>query len=113
MQPSLPSTLLRRQRNLSEAQELVASWRASGQNKAAWCQSQDIPILTLKSCLAQIQRAKPVVASPGQSGFMEVHPSREVALGELRIELGGGVQLLGLDLAGVVAVLRGLRESSR
>jgi len=47
------------------------------------------------------------------SGFIEVHPPAMDAVGEVRIELGGGAQILGLDLAGVVAVVRGLRESSR
>ena len=46
------------------------------------------------------------------SGFIAMHPPALVAVGEVRIELGDGVQILGLDLAGVVAVLRGLREGS-
>jgi hypothetical protein len=46
-------------------------------------------------------------------GFIAVHPPALVAVGEVRIELGDGVQILGLDVAGVVAVLRGLRAGSR
>jgi len=49
------------------------------------------------------------------SGFIAVHPPAEVVVtaGEVRIDVGGGVHILGLDVAGVVAVLRGLRESWR
>ena len=44
-----------------------------------------------------------------------MHPPLEVVVpsSEVRIDVGGGVHILGLDVAGVVAVLHGLRESSR
>jgi hypothetical protein len=35
-----------------------------------------------------------------------------VPVREVRIELGGGAQICGLDLDGVIAVLRGLRAGS-
>jgi hypothetical protein len=47
------------------------------------------------------------------SGFIAVCPPRQVmpsVAGELRIDLGGGMQLLGLHLDDVAQVLRALRE---
>ena len=53
-------------------------------------------------------------------GFIAVHPPVEVEVpvavvpaGEVRIELGGGVQICGMNVEDVIAVLRGLRASSR
>ena len=111
-----PITSPRRRRSLDEAYELAAAWRASGKNQAAWCRSQGIAKWTLKSCLARVNRPESAVSQPRSvgavSGFIAVHPPVVVAVGEVRIELGDGVQIFGLDLAGVVAVLRGLREGS-
>jgi hypothetical protein len=120
MQSSSTNVSLRRQRSLSEARDLVAAWRASGASKAAWCRSQGIEKWTLKSSLARVQRAE---SGPSRSrsglalpGFIAVHPPVEmevVPVREVRIELGGGAQICGLDVDGVIAVLRGLREVSR
>lgn len=110
-------TSLRRRRSMSEAQELAAAWRASGENQAAWCRSQGIAKWTLKACLARVGRPVSAVSRPrsvgGVSGFIAVHAPAVVPVGVVRIELGDGVQILGLDLAGVVAVVRGLRSGSR
>ena len=112
-------TFSRRRRSLDEAHELAAAWRASGENQAAWCRARGIAKWTLKSCLARVKlpdsglsRPRSVGAVPG---FMAVHPPMEVVVpsSAVRIDVGGGVHILGLDVAGVVAVLRGLRESSR
>jgi hypothetical protein len=120
MQSSSTNVSLRRQRSLSEARDLVAAWRASGASKAAWCRSQGIEKWTLKSSLARVQRAE---SGPSRSrsglalpGFIAVNPPVEmevVPVREVRIELGGGAQICGLDVDGVIAVLRGLREVSR
>ena len=116
---SSPITSPRRRRSLDEAHELAAAWRASGENQMTWCRARGIAKWTLKSCLARVKlpesglsRPRSVEAVPG---FIAVHPPVEVVVpsSEVRIDVGGGVQILGLDVAGVVAVLRGLRESSR
>jgi hypothetical protein len=80
--------------------------------KEAWCRSQGILRSTLNSCLVRVQRAEAALASPVASGFIAVHPPRSAApvSGELRLALGGEVQVHGLDLAGVIMVLRALRE---
>ena len=114
---SSPITSQRRRRSLDEAHELAAAWRASGESQASWCRSQGIAKWTLKSCLARVKLPGSDLNRPravrAVSGFIAVHPPVMVAVGEMRIDLGGGAQILGLDLAGVVAVLRGLREGSR
>ena len=94
-------------RSLSEARDLVAAWRASTQSRLAWCRAQGIRITTLQSYVSRIRRADREVGVPG---FIEVRPPAMAASGEVRIELGGGMQVLGLDLAQVVQVLRELRE---
>ena len=110
-------TSSRRRRSMSEAHELASAWRASGKNQAAWCRSQGIAKWTLKSCLARVNRPELALCRPRSvgavSGFIAVHPPAVVAAGEVRIELGGGAQIVGLDLAGVVAVMLGLRAGSR
>ena len=114
---SLTITSSRRRRSMSEAHELAAVWRASGKNQAAWCRSQGIAKWTLKSCLFRVNRPVSAVSRPRSvgavAGFIAVHPPEVVAVGEVRIELGGGAQIVGLDLAGVVAVMLGLRAGSR
>ncbi len=109
-----PNKSPRHRRSVSEAHDLVAAWRASGEKKDAWCRSQEIPSTTLYSCLARVERSAAVAVCPTSSGFIALHPPRSVSLAsdELRIELDGGARILGLDLVGVVAVLRGLRERS-
>jgi hypothetical protein len=102
----------RRRRSLDEARDLVAAWRTSGESKAAWCRSQGVLCSTLHSCLARIQQREvtgPFLRSPG---FIAVHPPRpaEPASGELCLEIGSDVRVLGLDLPGLVAVLGALRE---
>lgn len=126
MQASSPSPTIspRSRRTLDEARDQVAAWRASGASKAAWCRSQGIEKWTLKSSLARVQRAETGLSRSRSGvalpGFIAVHPPVEVEVpvaamptGEMRIELGGGAHILGLNVAGVVAVLRGLREVSR
>ena len=88
----------------------MIAWQASDQRKSAWCRSQGIIGTTLESCLVRIRRADAQVRS---SGFIAVHPPRmfvREAVSAVRIELGGGVQILGLTLAEVALVLRDLRE---
>lgn len=101
----------RRRRSLDEARDLVASWRASGETKAAWCRSQDVLCSTLHSCLVRVQQPDVAAPSPVASGFIAILPPRpaESASGDLCLEIGSEVRVLGLDLPGVVAVLRALR----
>ena len=61
----------RRVRTLSEARDLVAAWKASGQNKEAWCRSQGILRSALFSCLYRVEES-----SPSPTGFIEVKPAR-------------------------------------
>ena len=125
MQASSSTNLsLRRRCSLSEARDQVSAWRASGASKAAWCRSHGIEKWTLKSSLARVQRAESGLSRSRSGlalpGFIAVHPPVEVEvpaavvpLGEVRIELGGGAQICGLHVDDVIAVLRGLRASSR
>lgn len=125
MQASSSTNLsLRRRCSLSEARDHVAAWRASGASKAAWCRSHGIEKWTLKSSLARVQRVESGLSRSRSGlalpGFIAVHPPVEVEVsvavvpvGKVRIELGGGAQICGLDVDGVIAVLRGLREVSR
>ena len=106
------NTSPRRHRSLGEATDLVEAWRTSGVSKGVWCRSQGITISTLQSCLKRMCRQASAVEVHAVPGFIVVHPPRTVAAGEVRIELGGGAQILGLDVDGVIAVLRGLRERS-
>jgi hypothetical protein len=101
-----------RRRSLGEARDLVAAWRASGKTKTAWCRSAGIVSKTLHSCVMRVKRSEAAAVRSVASGFIVVHPPRAAALiaGDLRIELGDGTRILGLDLVGVVTVLRGLRE---
>jgi hypothetical protein len=114
---SLPTAKksLRRRRSVSEAEDLAAAWRASGESQTKWRRSHEVLKTTLPSCLDRVQRSESVAVCPSLSGFIAVHPPKAVeeAPCEVRIELGGGAQILGLDVDGVIAVLRGLRESSR
>lgn len=119
MQSSSTNVSLRRQCSLSEASDLVAAWRASGEIKEVWCRSQGIEKLRLKSFMARVQRSEAGLRRSrlglALPGFIAVHPPMEVAVvpvREVRIELGGGAQICELDLDGVIAVLRGLREVS-
>jgi hypothetical protein len=111
---SLPNTGLRRHRSLSEAADLVAAWRASGVSKDAWSRAQGVSISTVYSCLKRVYRQSAPVEDHSGSGFIAVHPPRETVetCTKIRIELEGGAQICGLDLDGVIAVLRGLRETS-
>jgi hypothetical protein len=106
---------VRRRRSLDEARDLVVAWRTSGESKAAWCRSQGVLCSTLHSCLARIQPSEVAVPSPASSGFIAVQPPcpAEPASGELCLEIGSDVRVRGLDLPGLVAVLRALREGSR
>ena len=101
----------RRRRSLNEARDLVAAWRASGEIKAAWCRSQGVLCSTLHSCLVRVQQPAVVASSAAASGFIAVLPPRSVvpASGDLCLEVNSEFRVLGLDLPGVVAVLRALR----
>jgi hypothetical protein len=101
----------RRRRSLDEAHDLAAAWRASGETKAAWCRSQGVLCSTLHSCLVRVQHPAVAAPSPSASGFIAVLPPRpaEPTSGDLCLEIGSEVRVLGLDLPGVVAVLRALR----
>jgi ABC-type protease/lipase transport system fused ATPase/permease subunit len=103
----------RRVRTLNEAHELVAAWKASGQNKEAWCRSQGILRSALLSCLYRVEeRAR----DPAPAGFIEVLPpsaaAAAVASPPLALELGHGMRLVGLDAAGVLTLVRALRAGS-
>jgi hypothetical protein len=106
----VPSSSPRRQRSLSEARALVSAWQASSQSKSSWCRAQGVLETTLQSCLTRVRRADGTGLG---SGFIAVCPPRQVmpsVAGELRIDLGGVMQLLGLHLDDVAQVLRALRE---
>jgi hypothetical protein len=109
--PSAPKSV-RRRRSLDEARDLVAAWRTSGESKAAWCRSQGVLCSTLHSCLVRNERSEVAVPSPGSSGFIAVQPPcpAEPASGELCLEIGSDVRVLGLDLPDLIAVLGALRE---
>lgn len=66
-----PAPPRRRIRTLSEARDLVSAWKASGQNKEAWCRSQGILRSTLQSCMIRIEERGSVPA-----GFIEVKPAQ-------------------------------------
>jgi hypothetical protein len=105
----VPHQFQRRQRSLSEARDLVSRWQESGQGKGAWCRREGITSTTLQSCLLRVRRAE---IGPVVGGFIAVHPPRgsgQVSGIGLQIELGGGVRVVGLEVADVVAVVRGLR----
>lgn len=99
----------RRIRTLSEARDLVAAWKASGQNKEAWCRSQGILRSTLQSCMIRIEErgSEPV-------GFIEVKPAQRnpvatSAPSPVILELGHDLRVIGLDAAGLAALVRALR----
>jgi hypothetical protein len=99
----------RRIRTLSEARELVAAWKASGQNKEAWCRSQGILRSALLSCLYRVEER-----GPSPAGFIELKPAKAKpavpeAPSALVLELGHGLRVVGLDAAGVVALVLALR----
>ena len=102
----------RRIRSIAEARELVAAWKASGQNKEAWCRTQGILRSALLSCLYRVEALD---RPPEKSGFIEVRPAAAPAEhgappSSLVLELGSDLRLLGLDNAGAIAVLRALRQ---
>jgi ABC-type protease/lipase transport system fused ATPase/permease subunit len=104
-----PQPQPRRVRTLSEARELVAAWKASGLNKEAWCRTQGILRSALLSCLYRVEER-----SPTPSGFIEVKAAPVAAIASsapsaLVLELGPGLRVVGLDAAGVVALVRALR----
>lgn len=94
----------RRIRTLSEARELVAAWKASGQNKEAWCRSQGILRSALLSCLYRVE-----ARGPEPAGFIELKPAVPAAPSAVVLELGHGLRVVGLDAAGVVALVLALR----
>jgi hypothetical protein len=94
---------------LSEARDLVAAWKGSGQSKEAWCRSQGILRSALMSCLYRVEAHDPAAV-----GFIEVKPAPLQAVATatqspLILELGHGVRVVGLDAAGVVELVRALR----
>lgn len=93
-----PNTTLRRHRSVGEAADLVATWRVSGVSKGVWCRAQGIKISTIHSCLKRMYRHASALKIHAAPGFVEVHPPRTVAAGVVRIELGGGAQILGPDM---------------
>jgi hypothetical protein len=100
-------------RSLAEARDLVLAWRACGLNKEAWCRSQWILRSALHSCLTRVDQADGVTARPVSSGFLEELPPRSLdasAIEGLRIELGGGRRVVGLELVDVISVLRAMLE---
>ena len=104
-----PAHPRRRIRTLSEARDLVAAWKASGQNKEAWCRSQGVLRSALISCLYRVEERGPTPA-----GFIEVKPAQAKPVAPsvpsaLVLELGYGLRVVGLDAAGVVALVRALR----
>lgn len=107
----------RRVRTLSEARYLVAAWKASGQNKEAWCRSQGILRSALMSCLYRVDNLHAVgTASPG---FIEIRPPTEVAPAPsadaptappIILDLGHGMRVLGMEVAQVVDLVHALRQ---
>jgi len=97
----------RRIRTLAEAGELVATWKASGQTKGAWCQAQGLLRSTLQSCLQRVE------AKDLAPGFIEIRPTSATeehgSGGTLILELGHGMRLVGLDVAQAIALVRGLQ----
>lgn len=114
---STSSTLVpvrRRHRSLDEARELVARWRASGSGKEAWCRAQGILRSTLQSALLRVEPRLEGAndARPGGS-FIAVRcgePEALAATVSVTLDLGGGVRALGLDAAGLAALVRALRS---
>jgi hypothetical protein len=99
-------------RNLQEARELVLAWRSSGMNKESWCRRQGILRSALHSCLTRVDQADGISTTRVTSGFLKVCPPGPLDpfTEGLRIELGSGLRVLGLELGDVVSVLRALRE---
>ena len=106
----------RRVRTFAEARDLVAAWKASGQNKEAWCRSQGILRSALMSCLYRVEARDDAVASPG---FIEIRPPTAVAAApasppppaqSIILELGSGMRVLGMDVAQVADLVRALRQ---
>jgi hypothetical protein len=100
---------VRRVRTLIEAQELVAAWKASGQSKEAWCRSQGILRSALLSCLYRVES---LGAAPARFIELKPAPPAPVAVAppsSLVLDLGHGLRVLGLDAAGLAALVRALR----
>ena len=113
--PSSVATARGRQRSLPEARELVAAWHASGLKIGPWCQQRGVAYSALKSWrerIAHADRAVPV------SGFIAMHPPHQTANAvtsspALIVELGDGLRVHGLDVAGVAALVSALRAGAR
>lgn len=106
----------RRVRTLTEACDLVAAWRASGQNKEAWCRSQGVLRSALMSCLYRVDNMHAgAIASPG---FIEIRPPTSTPspsadsppIPPIVLDLGHGMRVLGMDVAQVVDLVRVLRQ---
>jgi len=98
----------RRHRSAEEAAALVADWQASGQNKEAFCRHRGIVRSTLSSCLLRVTGGGRASAP---AGFVErLPPSDPVGLS---LDVGGGMRLIGLDLASAITLVTALRQVRR
>jgi len=110
---SLPTPTIprRRLRNLTEVQDIISAWRASGQDHATWCQAQGIQPATLHWYLKRVSQAAP-------SGFIAVRPRatpRDTitpSASNLTLELGLGLRVTGFGVTEVMALIRSLSEAS-
>jgi len=104
-----------RRRSLSEARELVAAWQASGEGVARWCRRHGhgharSALKLWRKRIAVADSASPV------SGFIALRrPCQAKGLApeapgaSVVVELGDGIRVLGLDGAGVAALIRAMR----
>jgi hypothetical protein len=116
MKTSSPVAAARgRGRSLSEARELIAAWQASELKIRPWCREQGVAYSALKSWRGRVADAD---RAPPTSGFIAMHPPHQAAPSvptpsALIVELGDGLRVRGLDVAGVAALVCALRAGGR
>ena len=107
-----------RARSLSKARELVAAWQASGDGVARWCQRQGHARSALKSWRERIAVAD---GASSVGGFIALHRPRqatvvapvEPGVSAVVVAWGDDLRVLGLDVAGVAALMRELGVGGR
>lgn len=112
-----PTVPKRRIRTLAEASDLVAAWKASGQNKEAWCRTQGILRSALMSCLYRVDNLH--AGDTASPGFIEIRPPTEsnpapaaeaTTPPPIVLELGHGMRVLGMDVVQVADLVHALRQ---
>ena len=98
----------RRHRSKEEAAALVADWQASGQNKEAVCRYRGILRSTLSSCWSRVMGGG---RTSGPAGFVELRPPSDPV--GLSLDVGGGMRLIGLDLASAITLVTALGQVRR